>query len=98
MSGEDMSVNLVEAGVRQRIAEPTIERGLRVIESAAPRQITLGQRRVDRFAGSGIEASPATVDVTRDPRALRTSLGFEPMNFATGDIAMKLAWIRQTLA
>ena len=93
VAGENVTIHLVETGVRQRIVEPPIKRRFGVIESKGPRSIVLGQRWFDRGARSRVESEPTTFGIAGDPRTLRPSLGLEPMNLATRDVAVKLAGI-----
>ncbi len=91
VAGEDVAINLVEAGVGGAALEPAIERRVIGIQGAGPGLVIGAVRRLHRRAAAGVEARPAGGRlVPDDPGAAG---GIVPVDRAAGDGAVEGAGV-----
>ena len=89
VSVENVAVYFIETGVGECATEPTVKGRLAGIEGGMPRPVLRRQCRLHRLQSSGIEAAPHTRRrLETDPCTVLADTRLEPVEFATGDVAV----------
>ena len=95
VAGQEVPVDLVEAGVRLRADVPAIERSVRVVESCLPRAPVARRRVRGRLARRRVEAAPRAREGIPPPPGLPRIV--VPMELGGRDVAVERPGITQGL-